>query len=64
MKKNAWAEFKKKPEGDLQKELQSRKERLWTLKIDLAAGKIKNVREIKEMKKVIARTKGLLHKAV
>ena len=61
MKKNAWGDFKKKPKEELQKELQTRRERLWTLKTDLAAGKIKNVREIKEMKKMIARTKGLMH---
>ncbi len=60
MKKNAWGDFKKKSKGDLEKELQTRRERLWTLKTDLAAGKIKNVREIKEIKKTIARTKGLL----
>lgn len=60
MKKNAWAEFKQKSSEDLTKDLVARRERLWSLKTDLAAGKIKNVREIKEIKKIIARIQGLL----
>ena len=61
MKSNAWKEFKQKSVPDLRKEVLERKARLWILKLDLAAGKIKNVKEIKEIKKMIARAETLMN---
>lgn len=61
MKKNAWAELKGKAAADLARELSAREERLASLRMDLAAGKVKNVREIRETRKTIARIKGLLN---
>lgn len=48
-------ELRKKSETELKKILQQKRGRLRTLRFDLASGKIKNVREIKETKKDIAR---------
>jgi len=60
-KKDALQKLKTKPEQDLKKELSENKDRLWSLKSDLASGKIKNVAEIKSVKKNIARVKTLLN---
>lgn len=54
MKKRAGQELKSKPSAELEKDLRSFRERLSKLKFDLAAGKVKNIREIQETKKVIA----------
>lgn len=40
---------------ELEHDLKTHQDRLWTLKNDLAAGKVKNVKEIKKIKKDIAR---------
>jgi large subunit ribosomal protein L29 len=48
-------ELRQKSKNELQKTLQSSQERLRQLRFDLAAGKIKNVREIRKIKKEIAR---------
>jgi ribosomal protein L29 len=53
--KDAIKEIKKKAEAELVKDITEYRDRLWSLKRDLAAGKIKNVREIKSIKKSIAR---------
>jgi large subunit ribosomal protein L29 len=55
MKKKELAELKTKSETELKKTLGELKDRLWDLKKDLAAGKVKNVREIREIKKNVAR---------
>jgi len=52
--------IRKSEKEELNKELAVNKDRLWNLKSDLAAGKIKNVTEIKLVKKNIARIKGVL----
>ncbi|OGG42968.1 50S ribosomal protein L29 [Candidatus Jorgensenbacteria bacterium RIFCSPLOWO2_12_FULL_42_11] len=54
MKKKNFQEIKNKPVAELQKELVGYRERFRVLKFDLAAGKVKNIREIKEVKKTIA----------
>ena len=54
MKKKNFQEIKNKPVAELQKELVGHRERFRVLKFDLAAGKVKNIREIKEVKKTIA----------
>ena len=48
-------ELKQRPEDELKKLLQDSREKLRQLKFDLASGKVKNVREIRSIKKDIAR---------
>ena len=48
-------ELKQKPKPELQHFLVDSRDRLRSLKFDLASGKVKNVREIRELKKTIAR---------
>jgi len=54
MKKKNFQEFKNKAVIELQKDLIGYQERLRVLKFDLVAGKVKNIREIQEVKKTIA----------
>lgn len=53
-------ELKTKSISELQTLLNENRERLRTLRFDLAAGKVKNVREIRTIKKDIARILTLL----
>lgn len=48
-------ELKQKSEKELQRLLQEDREKLRQLRFDLSAGKVKNVREIRKIKKDIAR---------
>jgi len=48
-------QLKTKPLSELQKDLAEYREKLRKLKFDLAQGKVKNIREIKETKKMTAR---------
>ncbi|MDO8474386.1 MAG: 50S ribosomal protein L29 [bacterium] len=48
------AELRQKSKGELQEFLQGQKETLRQLRFDLAAGKVKNVRQIRQLKKTIA----------
>lgn len=48
-------ELRQKPESELRKSLLELREKLRVLRFDLAAGKVKNVREIRKTKKDIAR---------
>ena len=54
------SELRQKSKPELQKLLQDLRERLRQLRFDLAAGKVKNVREIRKIKKDIARMLTLL----
>lgn len=54
MKRKDLEQIKNKPKAELQEELKKQKEKLWTLKVDLKSGKVKNVREIRSIKKKIA----------
>lgn len=54
------SELKQKSKSELQKLLQDSRERLRQLRFDLAAGKVKNVREVRQIKKDIARILTLL----
>lgn len=47
--------LRKKPESELRTMINDHKERLQKLRFDLVSGKIKNIREIREIKKDIAR---------
>ena len=55
-----FTELRQKTKTELQKLLQDNRERLRQLRFDLAAGKVKNVREIRLIKKDIARILTLL----
>lgn len=48
-------ELRQQPKNELQKLLQDSREKLRQLRFGLAAGKVKNVREIRKIKKDIAR---------
>ncbi|MBI2625317.1 MAG: 50S ribosomal protein L29 [Candidatus Nealsonbacteria bacterium] len=48
-------ELRQKQENELKALLKESRERLRQLRFDLAAGKVKNVREIREIKKNIAK---------
>ncbi|MDO8551320.1 MAG: 50S ribosomal protein L29 [bacterium] len=48
-------ELKQKSKEELTKLLQDSREKVRQLKFDLASGKVKNVREIRQIKKDIAR---------
>lgn len=61
MKRNEREALMRKAPLELEKEMKSFQERLWSLKVDLAAGRVKNVREIQDLKKSIARIKTMLH---
>lgn len=61
MKRKEVEQLKTKPVEELKKNLAEHKDKLWNLKTDLAAGKIKNVKEIKKIKKNIARELTLLN---
>jgi ribosomal protein L29 len=60
-RKKDWEQLKIKPAAELKKSLSEHRERLWSLKTDLAAGKVKNVNEIQKVKKLIARTLTLIN---
>jgi large subunit ribosomal protein L29 len=56
-------ELRQKTEGELQKFLSDGRERLRVLSFDLASGKVKNVREIRKIKKDIARILTILRQS-
>lgn len=53
-------ELRQRTKSELQKLLQAHRERLRQLRFDLSSGKVKNVREIRKIKKDIARILTLL----
>lgn len=57
MKSNEIKELKNKPVSELEKMLEGDEEKLRNLKFDLVAGKVKNVTELRNLKKQIARLK-------
>lgn len=60
--KKEMQQLQSQPEGELRKSLLEHRDRLWNLKADLAAGKVKNVKEIKKVKRAIARILTILNK--
>ncbi len=54
MKKKELATHKNKPVVEIEKELREARARLEALQFDLAAGKVKNIREVRATKKTIA----------
>jgi len=55
MKKKEIQELKNKPIGELERLVLDGGEKLRALRFDLAAGKVKNVNEVRETRKKIAR---------
>lgn len=55
-------ELRQKSQNELQKILAESHEKLRQLRFDLSSGKVKNVREIRKIKKDIARTLTILTK--
>lgn len=55
MKKKEITEFKNKPFAELEKFVKESREKLRAMKFDLAAGKVKNVKDLRALKKSIAR---------
>ncbi len=54
MKRKELENFKTKPMPEVDKEVRHYEERLQNLKMDLALGKVKNIREIRQIKKSLA----------
>jgi len=63
MKKNDIKDLKMKLPAELQRMLGDTREKLRSLRFDLAAGKIKNVSEIHAVRKLIARILTILNSA-
>jgi ribosomal protein L29 len=61
MKRQEFQQLKGKGEIELQKDLKTFQEKLRDLKLDLAAGKVKNIKEIKNLKKVVAKIMTLIN---
>lgn len=57
------AELRQKSKIELEKLLAEHRERLRQLRFDLVSGKVKNVREIRKIKKEIARILTILNSA-
>lgn len=55
MDKKQFLETRNKPVVELKKTITELQNKLWQLKVDLASGKIKNVKEIHAVKKDIAK---------
>ena len=55
------SELRKKTEKELQKLLIENREKIRKLRFDLASGKVKNVRESREARKVVARILTILN---
>ena len=55
------SELRKKSKRELQKLLQQEREKLLSLRFDLAAGKLKNFQKIKQTKRDIARILTILN---
>jgi ribosomal protein L29 len=60
MKKKDLKELRKKPVSALQKNIADEYEKLNNLQFSLSAGKVKNIKEIKNRKKNIAKIKTIL----
>ena len=62
MKRKDLGQLKNRQLPELQKNLREYRDKLWQLKNDLASGKVKNVQEIREVKKNIARVLTFINK--
>ena len=55
------SELRQKPKTELKQILEEEREKLRQLRFDLAAGKVKNIRETRRIKKEIARVLTILN---
>ena len=60
MKKSRLQELRNKPMAELEKLIKDSREKIRVLRFDLAAGKVKNVKELKNVKKETARALTLI----
>ena len=60
MKKTDLQNLREKNDVDLLNNMKADKDLLWQLRMDLAAGKVKNVREIRKIRQRIAISKTLI----
>lgn len=60
MKKDVLQNLKGKSASDLSKELQSAQDSLWQLRADVQGGKVKNLKEMRKMRKTIAVVKTIM----
>lgn len=63
MKRKDVEELKKKSDAEYRKMLKELRERLRALRFDLAAGKVKNAQEIREIRRTIARIATFMRQA-
>ena len=61
MKKDQLQNLREKSKEDLLKERQTFKDTLWQLRGDLKKGKVKNIREVRNLKKAVAVINTLLN---
>ena len=54
MKTKELQQLSKKPVAELRKKVQESRNKLWQLRIDLAAGKVKNIKQIRSLKQDIS----------
>jgi len=64
MKRKDIQDLKLKPDAELQRLIKDNSDKLRQLRFDLAAGKVKDVREIHEVKRGIARMKTFLKERI
>lgn len=60
MKSDQLEKLRGKNEAELKEDLKSNQDKLWQLRLDLKRGKVKNVRQIHQLKKAIAVVNTLL----
>lgn len=60
MKKTELQKLREKNDVDLLNDMKTDRDYLWQLRMDLAAGKVKNVREIRKIRERIAISKTLI----
>ena len=63
MKRRELEQLKSKHSEELMKILKEHREKLWSLRVDLVSGKVKNVREIHSHRRQIARILTVLNQA-
>lgn len=62
MKKEDLQELKKRPLNDLQERLRKEREKLNDLQFNVSMGKVKNIAELKNIKKNVARILTIINK--
>ena len=54
MKRKELEQLRNKPEPELHEDMKKKKDTLWDTQVDLRAGKVKNIREVRALKQAIA----------